>query len=125
MQMAKKKHIIEFPAGRGGYWYLFWLGKVRYNNKQRKIDFYFYNKMTLDESFINNIDYNNWVVKSLPISYLSEYGIGSVYDIMNEKPLTLPYDNSYQINIEDVFRMTKNEFPLNGNKFFIQNSESK
>jgi hypothetical protein len=41
MQMAKKKHIIEFPAGRGGYWYFFWLGKVRYNNKQRKIDFYF------------------------------------------------------------------------------------
>jgi len=123
MQMAKKKHIIEFPVSRGGYWYLFWIGKVRYNNKQRKVDFYFYNKMNLDESFINNIDYNNWVVKSLPVSYLSEYGIGSVYDVMNQNLLTLPYENTYQINIDDIFRMTQNEFPLNGNKYFIRNSE--
>ncbi|WP_449399980.1 hypothetical protein [Chryseobacterium wanjuense] len=58
--MSKKKHIIDFPEGKGRYWYLFWIGKVKYN-KQRKVDFY--NKMMPDESWYNNIDYNNWVVK--------------------------------------------------------------
>lgn len=35
--MAKKKHIIDFPEGKGRYCYLFWIDKVKYN-KQRKVD---------------------------------------------------------------------------------------
>lgn len=121
MQMAKKKHIINFPEGRGQYWYLFWIGKIKYN-KQRKVDLYFYNKMMPDESWYNNIDYNNWVVKTVPVSFLSEYGIGSLYDAKEEKLLPLSYDNCYNFTMHDSYYMTQNKFPLIGNEYFIKNS---
>lgn len=122
MQMAKRKHIIEFPVARGGYWFLFWIGKVAYSNNQRKVDFYFYNKITPDEVLYNNVDYNNCVIKSVPVSYLSEYGIGSVYDVVEERLLSLPFDNNYNVIIEDVYYLTQNKFPLIGNEYFIKDS---
>lgn len=119
MQMAKKKHIIDFPEGRGRYWYLFWIGKVKYD-KQRKVDFY--NKMIPDESWYNNIDYNNCVIKTVPVSFLSEYGIGSLYDAKEEKLLPISHDNSYNFTMPDSYYMTQNKFPLIGNEYFIKNS---
>ncbi|WP_034734520.1 hypothetical protein [Chryseobacterium indologenes] len=119
--MTKKKHIIDFPKGRGRYWYLFWIGKIKYD-KQRKVDLYFYNKLMPDESWYNNIDYNNWVVKQVPVSFLSEYGIGSLYDVEEEKLLPTSQDNSYNFTIPDSYYMTQNKFPLIGNEYFIKNS---
>lgn len=104
--MSKKKHIIDFPKGKGRYWYLFWIGKVKYN-KQRKVDFY--NKMMPDESWYNNIDYNNWVVKlfqSHSYQNMTQDDILS-YKTSNQKLITIN---------QDVYRKLFKEYRENPNK---------
>lgn len=76
----KKINKIDFPTSKGVYWYLFWIGKVQYCNQQRKVDFFFYNKLTPTDTLFEDLDYDCCIVKSVPVSYLADYGIGSIYN---------------------------------------------
>lgn len=116
----KRQIKIDFPEATGNYWRCVWIDQVYYQRKQRKIEVYFYNT----ESFSDKIFNPQTLYKTkIPISNLSEFGIGSIYNVEERKFEELNYEEIFRITIKENLYLAKAiEFPINGCEDFITNA---
>lgn len=122
MQMKKQNTRpikLKFPEAEGKYWFLMWIGAIEYQ-KQRKVEFYFYNKKTPTDDY-RDLDLNCLEKLVRPVSYLSELEIGSIYDISQEK-IIKTNGRIYNISIKENIYLAKKSFPLNESKYFLKNA---
>lgn len=122
MQMVKKKKSIkiDFPHAAGNYWQIMWIEQVYYQRKQRKIEVLFCNKESITNDKFNP---DNVYKTKIVISYLSDFGIGSIYNVEKESFENFKFNEVYRIKIEQNLYLAKNiEFPLNNSIDFLKNS---
>ncbi|WP_123906806.1 hypothetical protein [Chryseobacterium sp. HMWF035] len=119
MAKRKKKPIkIDFPYAEGNYWEVEWIYEIHYE-KERKIEVHFRNKHIAHEcKFGSEILYRT----KLPVSSLSELGIGSVYNVRENKFEDLHLNELFEFSVEENLFLAKKEFPLIGIKNFLPNA---
>lgn len=118
MQMSKKKSPIKinFPEAVGNFWCVLWINQIYYHSKERKIDVFFFNCKEINDKYDQSIIYRTKLV----IGNLSEFGLGSVYNVKERKFEDINFGDIYQIKISQPLHLAKTiEFPINGNVEFI------
>ncbi|PZU91428.1 MAG: hypothetical protein DI529_01140 [Chryseobacterium sp.] len=121
--MKEKKIQINFPEAKWKYWFLIWIGKIHYESGERKIELYFYNKKDSTD-YYDDIEFSNLQIKLLPVSFLSEFKIGYIYNVREKRIEITNGGYVFNIKIPKNLYLTKNkEFPLNGNPFFLKNAK--
>lgn len=123
--MATSKYNLSFPKALGKYWLLLWIGKIYYQEKVLKIELLFINKTTANDE-LRNLDFNTQSTQFVPISCLSDFRIGSLYNTENNELVDYSISESRKQmaisrNINDY---GKKEFPLIGNPYFIRNASN-
>ncbi|MCT3950233.1 hypothetical protein HZQ32_17040 [Elizabethkingia anophelis] len=123
--MSKTKYRINFPLITGKYWFLIWIGKIHYHRKQFKVEFYFVNK-TLPNDELRNLDLNKPFTQLVPIGYLADFRIGSLYNTRTQELVNyVSYGSRRQrIQVNKQISFAKKEFPLIGNHYFLKNASS-
>ncbi|MCT3664263.1 hypothetical protein J2O09_10320 [Elizabethkingia anophelis] len=123
--MATSKYNLSFPKALGKYWLLLWIGKIYYQEKKLKIELLFINKTTANDE-LRNLDFNTQYTQFVPISCLSDFRIGSLYNTEDNELVDYSISESRKQmaisrNINDY---GKKEFPLLGNPYFIRNASN-
>ncbi|MDV3982169.1 hypothetical protein CMT48_13950 [Elizabethkingia anophelis] len=123
--MPKTKYKLHFPQTTGKYWFLLWIGKIRYHRKQFMVEFYFFNK-TLPNDELRNLDLNKPSIQLVSIAYLADFRIGSLYNIGTKELVDyVSYGSRRQrIQVNKNISFAKREFPLIGNPYFLKNASS-
>ena len=73
-------HKIDFSEAEAQYWFLFWISLIKYNNRQKKSYSIFTIKKQILNYFNNDPFLNTCNSVDVPVSYLSEYRSGSLYN---------------------------------------------
>ena len=123
--MLKTKYKINFPSAQGKYWILLWIGKIRYHRNQFKVELHFINK-TLPNDELRNLNLDKPFIQLVPIIYLANFRIGSLYDTTTKKIIDYisPGSRIQKIAVNKQISFAKREFPLIGNPYFLKNASS-
>ncbi|GJN59191.1 hypothetical protein HZP39_17130 [Elizabethkingia anophelis] len=123
--MLKPKYNLDFPSAHGKYWILLWIGKIRYHRKQFKVELHFINK-TLPNDELRNLNLDKPFIQLVPIVYLADFRIGSLYDTTTKNLIEYisPGSRRQKIPVNKQVSFAKREFPLIGNPYFLKNASS-
>lgn len=114
-----KKVTDEFPQANGRYWYLYWIDKIFYENKNFKVDFYFVNTNE-SNGYLRNFNLDKIHKIRVPVEYLCDYHIGTICDTnFNNKIKKNEGFSKDSFSVKPgIYRPTKASFPLIDYPFF-------
>ena len=115
--MKNRKHLLNFPESKDAYWFLFWIGRI-YHIKGWHVEMYFYNQNFASDKITSNFERKKIFKQILPVSYLVEYGLGTIYNYRDKVILQTRSNSLYTVKLEKKFNVTKKTFPLVNNELF-------
>lgn len=123
--MAKSKYNLYFPKANGKYWFLIWIGKIHRHNKVLKVELFFINKTSPNDQ-LRDLDFSTQYIQLIPVSYLSDFSIGSLFNTKDNKLVdySIPESRRHTCVSRSMTDYVKKTFPLIENPYFIKNAST-
>lgn len=118
-----RKIMLKFPEAEGRYWYLYWIDKISYYEKQRKVDLIFVNKRS-EKNYLYDLNLKSIFKTKINAANLSELHIGLLYDVDKKEFIKVNNPIRINVNIKNALNSTNKPFPIS-DKLFDKQSEIK
>lgn len=118
-----RKISLKLPESDGKFWYLYWIDKISYSHKRRKVEVIFVNKNS-DKNYLYDLNLKSIFKTKINVSNLSDLHVGLFYDVDKNEFIETKKPIRIKINIKNAINPTDKKFPIS-DKLFDAKSEIK